>query len=74
MGFQIGKRWLREKNYVEDGLVDVATRMENEGDGHNDADERMGDIEKRMPQIATRIQEVLNMEICRCHQRYSNDR
>jgi hypothetical protein len=50
VGFQIGQRWLREKNYVEDGLVDVATRMEDEVDGHNDADEGIGDIEKRMPQ------------------------
>ena len=28
---------------MEDGVVDVATRMEDEGDGHNDADEGIGD-------------------------------
>jgi hypothetical protein len=35
---------------VEDGVVNVATRMEDEGGGHNDADKGIGDIEKNMPQ------------------------
>lgn len=51
---------------MEDGVVDVATRMANEGDGHNDADERMGDIEKRMPQNSnadTRSPEYGNLPV-----------
>ena len=50
MEFQIGQRWLSDRQYVEDGLVDVATRTEDEGDGHNDADEGRTDIEMRMPE------------------------
>jgi hypothetical protein len=36
--FQIGQRWLREVKYVEDGVVDVATRMHDEGKGGTYAD------------------------------------
>jgi hypothetical protein len=43
---QIGRRWLRELTYVEDGiLVDIATRMQDEGYGHNDADDGIIDVE-----------------------------
>lgn len=59
---------------MEDGLVDVATSMANEGDGHNDADECMGDIEKRMPQNSNKDTRSDEYEICRFHQRYNNDR
>jgi hypothetical protein len=42
---QIGRRWLRELTYVEDGRVDIATRMQDEGYEHNDADDSIIDVE-----------------------------
>jgi hypothetical protein len=43
--FQIGRRWLREVTYVEDGVVDVATRMHAEGNGGTYADDSMSNAE-----------------------------
>jgi hypothetical protein len=43
--FQIGRRWLREVTYVEDGVVDVATRMHDEGNGGIYADDSISNAE-----------------------------
>ena len=37
MESQIGRRWLREQTYVEDGVADVATRLQEKRDGDKDA-------------------------------------
>ncbi len=48
---QIGRRWLREVTYVEDGVVDVATRMHDEGNGGTYADDSVSNAE--MPDNVT---------------------
>jgi hypothetical protein len=42
---QIGRRWLREQTYVEDGVADVATRLQEKRDGDKNAEESGMDVE-----------------------------
>jgi hypothetical protein len=48
---QIGRRWLREVTYMEDGVVDVATRMHDEENGGTYADASVSNAE--MPDNVT---------------------
>ena len=45
MESQIGRRWLREQTYVEDGVADVATRLQEKRDGDKDAEDSGMDVE-----------------------------
>jgi hypothetical protein len=36
---QLGRRWLREQTYVEDGVADAATRLQETRDGDKDAED-----------------------------------
>ncbi len=45
MESQIERRWLREQTYVEDGVADVATRLQEKRDGEKDAEDGGMDVE-----------------------------
>ncbi len=45
MESQIGRRWLREQTYVEDGVADVATRLQEKHDGDKNGEESGMDVE-----------------------------
>ncbi len=58
MGSQIGHRWLREQNYVEDNVVKIATRVLNdstvdEGNQQDYVDNDTVNIVTHMPENST---------------------